>query len=228
LPRALHRYFWYHGAHALDEPTLLASDGNPYVDELKAGLGLRALGQRMEPARLDALLAEQLHALAGTSGAPAEALRDALRAAAPPGTAPSVEELFAAVVHYDNRLLQAQTRGPADTRGRQRIRLRFDSARIQPRGSSAAATALDVASTTSRAPSGFPLEIGIELRGRGGTRQQVQTVQVREGRQEIEIEVDADADAEPESVRLDPRGLLLDPELEDNALRVERAATEGG
>ena len=98
-------------------PLALGRDQD-YVATRKGGLALYLLADLLGEARVNAVLREllELHAYQGAPYPTAAGLADALRQVAPPDKAYLIDDLFAAVVLYENRADSAVARRRADGR----------------------------------------------------------------------------------------------------------------
>lgn len=204
ITRAMRRYFWYHGAHAGEENAVLHSPGGQeHVDGYKSALALRAWAKQIGWETMRAKLGQWFQA-AQAEPKPARATALVHKLALSQEAA-LVHEMLTDIIHYDNRMIDAQVHREED--GRYRLSMRLDAHRYRTEPGALGPTPLD-----------WEHKLPIEVRygPTSGVKATRMRVVVRNGSNELSWMLDH----RPIEVVIDPEHLFLDISLGDQRAAV--------
>ena len=179
-----------------------AADAAPWLAQRKGGIALYLLQDQLGEEKVNRALAELLKRSAAGETPDMNTLAAAIRAAAPAAKAYLVDDLFDAIVFYENRADSAVARLRAD--GRYEVTLRASAAKLRTGGP--AEQALPLADT---------IEFGVD--DRDGKPLLRERRLVREGRLTLLFVVDG----RPARAGIDPDYKLIDKKPSDNMVFVD-------
>ncbi|HEY4367785.1 MAG TPA: M1 family aminopeptidase [Steroidobacteraceae bacterium] len=215
LKYELDRYLRDRGGELVEEMPLMRVEGQPYIHYQKGSLIFYRLREELGEERLNRALANFIrdkayqHAPFTTS----KEFLEYLRAETPPEKYALLDELFAKIVLYDNRVTDAKAQRRAD--GKYAVEIDVSAKKLQADG---------VGKETTL-PIDDWMEVGVFARGEDGSEEKQKVLYLQ--KQHITPQTQKFAvvvDSEPYQVGLDPYNKLIDRNSDDNRKEVTVSA----
>jgi aminopeptidase N len=203
----LDRYLIGRSTEQKKELPLARVENQDYIHYRKGSLAMYQLQDAIGEDRVNAVLRGLLkqYAYRGDPYPSVTALVDGLRAVVPPAQAYLIDDLFNAIVLYDNRALEATARRRADGRDEVRLTMHAAKLRVDDQGAERDAGLADL------------IDIGIDDKDGKPLLRERRLIERRESTVTLVVA------GRPERAGIDPDNKLIDRKPDDNMIAVEMA-----
>jgi ABC-2 type transport system permease protein len=212
LKYELDRYLGDRGGELIEELPLMRVENQPYIHYSKGSLVFYRLREEIGEENLNRALANFIRdkAYQQPPYTTTRELLDYIRAQAPPDKFKLIDELFAKIVFYDNRVVSARSAQRAD--GRYDVTIEYTTARHETDG---------LGRETPLAMDDW-MQVAVFARHKGEEESQEKPLYLRsEHFMQPAGTISVVVDAEPYEVGIDPYNKLIDRQPDDNRKRLE-------
>jgi ABC-2 type transport system permease protein len=212
LKYELDRYLRGRGGELIEELPLMRVENQPYIHYSKGSLVFYRLREEIGEENLNRALANFIRdkAYQQPPYTTTRELLDYIRAQAPPDKFKLIDELFAKIVFYDNRVVSARSAQRAD--GRYDVTIEYTTARHETDG---------LGRETPLAMDDW-MQVAVFARHKGEEESQEKPLYLRsEHFMQPAGTISVVVDAEPYEVGIDPYNKLIDRQPDDNRKRLE-------